>query len=408
MKRSLSAFFIRPTRPTHIQSMHFWIIVSAFGGLGFFNGVWAVLIADLARELKLSPALLGAALSSFSCSGIILLLCGSMFADRLPRKMILLAGIAGLALLLLMISFIHQYALLLVALLFGGLCASCYDMAVNTIGGDYERLYTSKTMTLFHSGFNGGAALGGIISAILLASGLSFRTIYACTGGLFLLLALLVIWLPLPATAPISTTHAATDHAQQPADGVRALLFTPLVMLAIALVCLSFFTDGALEGYTSIYLRNLLGAGALLGGLGIAAFYLVGMLGRIISASALRRYGDRPVVAIAAMLSTLGLLIALSTTSAPLAVVGLVLVGLGQSPLVPTGFSLTAQLGPQRGPRAVALVTACGYSIFLIGPLLIGVLATLFSLRLALTLTIATSVCIVILARHLPTDHTTR
>jgi len=386
----------------NLQRIHFWVVVTIFTGLGFQVGVWTVLLADLAHALKLSPALLGIALSCFSGAGIVLLVFGSYLADRLERRVIVLFGISGLGLFYVTLIFVSQYSILLLVLLFGGMASSCYDLAVNTFGGDYERRYAQKVMTLFHAGFSGGATLGAIGSAVALTTGIRFRTVYGVTGMLLLLLASAMVFLPLPTTRTQVTLPEETTKHPTPSSSVIALLVIPMVLLAITLVSLSFFTDGALEGYISIYLRNLLGSGTLLGGIGIAAFNATGLIGRLISAAALQRYGERRVITIAGVLSTIGLLIALSTTNASLAVSGLLLVGFGQSPMVSTAFSLAAQAEPNQSARTVALVTAFGYSVFLISPLLIGILASLFSLRIALLLTIVTSVGIVFVAQRLP------
>jgi len=381
----------------------FLSIITIFSGLGFNVGVWAVLIADLANALKLTPALLGFALACFPCAGIAVLLFGGVLADRLTRRLILLLGIGGISLFFVMLTLASHYALLLVALLFGGACSSCYDLAVNTIAGDYERHYISKAMTLFHAGFNGGAALGAVGSALLLTNGIGFRTIYATVALLFLLLACIALLLPLPPTLSTTTVQEAEIiDGKISTSSFRSLLAIPVVLLATLIVCLAFFTDGGLEGYISIYLRNLLGSGALLGGIGIAAFYLIGMVGKIGSTVFLRRYGERVVVTTSALLSAAGMLIMLSTSSTLLAVLGLLLVGLGQAPLVPIGFSLAARVDAHQGARAVAIVTAFGYTIFLVGPPLIGTVATFSSLRIALLLTIVTSLGIVFIAQRLP------
>ena len=391
-----------PTNEVQQQSSRFWVIVTIFAGLGFQVGVWTILLADLTHALKLSPALLGIALSCFSGAGIILLTFGSYLADRLKRRFIALLGLCGLSLFYLSLIFVTTYPLLLTAFLFGGTAASCYDLAANTLGGDYERRYTKKVMTLFHASFSGGAVIGAIGSAIALANGIDYRTVYEVTGLLLLVLAGAMTFLPLPTTLIEATSiEKVANHSKSLSSGL-AVLVLPMVLLAITLVSLSFFTDGALEGYISIYLRDLLGSGVLLGGLGIAAFHLIGLFGRLVSAIALRRYGERSIITIAGTLSIVGMILALSTTNASLAVSGLLLVGLGQSPIVATAFSLAAEAEPQQGARAIAIVTACGYSVFLVSPLLIGVLATLFSLRIALLPTIVTSVGIVLVAQRLP------
>jgi MFS family permease len=304
------------------------------------------------------------------------------------------------------LALVSQYALLLLVLLYGGACGSCYDLAINTVGGDYERRYATRSMTIFHGGFSGGAALGAFSSAVALANGVGFRSIYMTVALLFLLLAVATLFSPLPTIGVIKTSEdEQVVPVEKRSTSIFGLLAIPLVLLATLLVSFAFFTDGALEGYISIYLRDLLGSGALLGGVGIAAFYLIGAIGKVGSTIFLRRYGERPVVTVCALLSTAGMLIALSTTSAPLAVLGLLLLGLGQAPLAPTAFSLASRVEAHQGARAIAVVTAFGYSIFLIGPPIIGALAALTSLRTALLLTIAASLSIVLIAQRLLGRH---
>ncbi|HEY7418554.1 MAG TPA: MFS transporter, partial [Ktedonobacteraceae bacterium] len=273
---------------TSSQRVHFWSIVTIFVGLGFFVGIWNFLLADLSNALQLSPLFLGIALACFSSAGIVLLAFGSLLADRLARRHILLVGIGGAGLLFLALIFVSHYWMLLVVLLCGGACMSCYDLAVNTLGGDYERFYVSKEMTNFHAGFNGGAALGVIVSALMLVNGSQFRTIYMLAGVLFLTLMLMACFLPFPSSEPSITTR---EERSEPALSPSSPLLTSLVLSAILLVSFSFFTDGTLDGYTSVYLRNLLGSGVLLGGLAMAAFQLVGLVGRLASTALLRRYG---------------------------------------------------------------------------------------------------------------------
>lgn len=392
------------SRPA-LQRAHFWSIVTIFAGLGFFVGAWNFLLADVSNALHLSPALLGIALACFSSAGIVVLIFGGFLADRLARRHILLLGIGGVSALFFALVFVSQYWMLLPALFCGGACISCYDLAVNTLGGDYERYYAKKAMTNFHAGFNGGAALGSLGSALLLVGGSTFRTVYALGSLLFLVFVVGALFLPLPSSKPVLAEGG--EHSKTALSTV-ALLAVPLVVCAILLVSFSFFTDSALDGYMSIYLRDLLGSGVLLGGIALAAFQLVGLSGRLASTVLMRHYGERTVLTIAGLLSASGLLLALLTTSAPLAIGGLLLVGLGQSPTVPTAFSLAAQTGSYQGARAVAVVTTFGYTVFLITPLVIGTVANFSSLRLALLLTVATSLGIVAVARRLPRGYQAR
>lgn len=103
----------------HAPRVHFWGIVIIFIGLGFYVGVWTVLVADLTNALRLSPALLGVALSCFSSTGIVLLLLGSSLAEHLTRRLILLLGVGGLGIFFTAMAFVSSYALLLIIILLG-------------------------------------------------------------------------------------------------------------------------------------------------------------------------------------------------------------------------------------------------------------------------------------------------
>jgi len=258
MSTSAAAVTARAPRP----GLHFRVILAAFLGLGFYVGVWAVLLADLAHTLRLQPDALGVALAGFSLAGIVTLLAGGRLADRLGRRPVLVAGSGGLGLFFLSLTTVRSFPVFVGACVVGGLCASLYDLAVNTLGGDYERAYGVRAMTLLHAGFSGGAASGAAASAVALAGGLGYRAVLALAGTLLLALATLATRLPLPPVttgpADLTMSEAADDGPERPTPLWRV----PGVLLALAIVGVCFFGDGALEGYTSIYLRAAWGGRA--------------------------------------------------------------------------------------------------------------------------------------------------
>jgi len=382
--------------PTGLRRCRFAVILAAFLGLGLHVGVQAVLLADLAAARGLSPADLGVLVAAQATAGIVALLVGGRLADRFGRRPLLLLGSGGLGCFFVALTAVAPFPALAAVFAAGGVCASCYDLAVNALGGDFERRYRTRTMGLLHAGFSGGAAAGAAFAAVALAVGVGFRGVYVVAALPLLAMATAAGLLPLPPrSAPVA------EGATSPAiDGAGPLLRVPGVALATKLVVVCFFGDGALEGFTSLYLRTLLGAGALLGGLGIAAFHLAGLVGRLLGNAAARRWGDRRVVTAAGGGAAGGMALALATTDPRLAVAGLLAVGLSLSPVVPTAFSLAGRAPPGRGAEAVSLVTVAGYGSFIAGPILVGGLATATSLRVALLPLVATSLGIALLGRR--------
>src|SRR5437762_3068629 len=140
------------------------------------------------------------AFTSFTHTGIMLLLFGEYLADRLSKRLILLLSASGLDLLFIPLAFVSSHAVLLLTLFFWGICASCYDLVINSIGGDNERPYTSDAMTLFHAGFSCDAALMAV-GAVALMRGIGLRSVHVTTVVLFLLLAGAVLRIRLPSSA---------------------------------------------------------------------------------------------------------------------------------------------------------------------------------------------------------------
>ena len=60
------------------------------------------------------------------------------------------------------------------------------------------------------------------------------------------------------------------------------------------------------------------------------------------------------------------------------------MVGFALSAVVPIAFSAAGDLAPERAGAAISVVTTLGYGGFLLGPVLVGGLAELAGLRLAL------------------------
>jgi MFS family permease len=80
----------------------------------------------------------------------------------------------------------------------------------------------------------------------------------------------------------------------------------------------------------------------------------------------------------------------------PLALVGFALTGLGVANAFPTAMS---RVGVLAGPNGVAAASTLGYAGFLLGPPVIGFLATAVSLRVALTSVSLLAVVAIALAR---------
>jgi fucose permease len=216
--------------------------------------------------------------------------------------------------------------------------------------------------------------------------------------GVYVLVAT-ILWAVMALAATGGEDAPVRRAARAHGEGGRFGLFRDRALLLLATItALAFLYEGMMETWSVIYLRDSLALPALVGASGAAVFHLAMMTGRFGTAGAVVRFGRPPVLRAAGVLAAVGMLLALAT-EAPVAVLaGFLAVGLALSGVAPITFSLAGDRAPERAGEASSVITTLGYGGFLLGPSLIGGLAELTGLRLALATGCLMGVAIAVLA----------
>ncbi|TLM80785.1 sugar MFS transporter [Pseudarthrobacter sp. NamE5] len=391
------SFKISPTQSSSkTKRRHYALAALLFLTLGAHVGVWAVQLSDLAREFSLSPGQLGGLLAVPAIAGLVTLFGGGYLADRFGRKPVLLIGLTGTAVSFLLLSHVTAVSHLVVGLLLYGLFISFVDLGANSVGADYESEHRVLAMTGLHAWFSFGALAGAVTAGLLLAAGVGFRAVYTALAVALLTTALVVFVATLPVPALPDEQNPA------PKENRGQLWGLPGVGIAIVMVTICFFGDGALESFLSIYLRDTLATGPLMAGIGIGSFHLASLLGRLLSASVQHRIGERRTLTFSALLAAAGIALAVATTNATIAIFGILVVGFAIAPIVPTSLSLAARAAPGKSGQAVGLATAVGYGSFILSPVVIGAVATATTLRIGLGTLILTALAMALVAAKWP------
>jgi MFS family permease len=375
------------------------VAFGAFGFFGLFWGCFAVLLADLSGALGLSPGPLGIALFVGAASSIVAMGALGWASDRLGRRAYLIlaaclfgAGISGLA-------FSGSYAALLATLVVLYSSSGLYDVGINAVAVDLERLSGRRLMSYLHAAFSGGAMAGALGAGVLRQAGVDYRLVY-----LVLLVPLVVLVAAFAAARfPRPATREAEGDLPPKGDGVGrwALYRNGPLLLVAAIACLSMLAEGEMEHWSGIYLRDTLGLAAIVGGSGVAVFYGAQALGRLAIGRLVGRFGNRRTLLASGVLAAGGMFLALATTSPVLVVGGFVLVGLALAAVAPLAFSVAGETVPERAGSAVSVVTTFGYGGFLLGPPLVGGLAEVVGLRAALGVVAAAGLAVFLLSLNL-------
>jgi MFS family permease len=353
-----------------------------FGLCGFAMATWASRVPTVRDLLHASTQQMGLLILGISAGSIGGLLVASHVIARFGATRTLLwaycTASLGVVLAGIVLVAAPNGVVLFLTLAVFGAGASMTDVSMNLSGAANERAIGRTLMPLYHAAFSlgtvAGAAVGSLLELLHVSLGLHF-----CVVGVASIVATVVLVRFLqPAEEPA--------HPDAPHQGWRdrlAVWRSPRVLLIGLIVLGMAFAEGSANDWLSLAMVDGHGvdhaAGAAIFGVFVAAM----TVGRVAGVRVLDRYGRVPVLRASAGLAVLGLLLVIVVPSVPVAVVGVVLWGLGAALGFPVGMSAAAD-DPRTATASVAAVATIGYVAFLIGPPLIGLLGQQFGLLRAL------------------------
>lgn len=372
-------------------------LLLAFGVFGMLFGVWQVVLPDLTLALAIDDAQLGLALTLGAGASLPSMWVAGRVVDRVGAKRILYLTSLLMAVCYVAFATVPGYLGLIALLLVFYGSSGAFDIAINAAALSYERAAGRHFMTTLHAAFSGGALVGALGAGALLATGVPFNLLY------------LIVPAGLAATVLVVGTSRLGDDPTPPASAsephVRRRAWSFLLVALGIVAAMATLSEGALESWTAIYLRLTLGFPATLGVAGVAAFHAAMVVGRLTGGRVVARIGRRGTLLAAGTLALVAMPLALVTTEPLIVLAGFFLVAIGLSSLFPIAISMAGALHGGRG-QAAATVMTLGYAGFLVGPALIGGIAALVSLRVALLVVAAAGlVTILIAARPLRRIH---
>jgi predicted MFS family arabinose efflux permease len=338
--------------------------------------VAGLVMASWAPQVPYAKARLGLDESAFG----LLLLClgiGSVLAMQVigavvarigSRPVVLISG-AGLCLTLPWLACASTVSSLAICLLVFGASIGSIDVAMNVHAVEVEQAAAEPLMSGFHGMYSLGGLVGAAGGTALLSSGL--RPVIAATVAAIVAAVLLAL------AAPGLLRSKSVQGAP--------LIAIPrgIVILIGILAFVAFLTEGALLDWSALLLTGSFGIPAAQAGIGYALFSVAMAFGRLTGDPVVRRLGQQRVLLCGGLVVTAGFVLLLLWPSAWVAAGGFLLIGLGVANLVPILFSAAGRQNAMSPALAVASMTTLGYAGILIGPVAIGFIASLTSLRAA-------------------------
>lgn len=327
-------------------------------------------VPELRDAFELSPAALGLLLLCLSAGAVTGLPMSGVVVHRWgPRRAVLagtltsITGKAALAAGLLG----GTLALAAVALFLAGLGVGIWDVAMNVEGAAVERALARPLMPRLHAGFSVGTVGGAGVAAGCAAVGVPLAAQLLAVGTTALVVVVVAVRRFLPA-APEST-EPSTGGA-----GALTAWREPRTVL-IGLLVLGFaFSEGTANDWLAVALVDGYGTSAAIGAVGFGLFMTAMTAGRLFGGGLLARYGRVAVLRCGAAVAAGGLLVVVLGGTPGWALAGALLWGAATALGFPVGMSAAAD-DPGRAAARVSVVSSIGYTAYLAGPPLIGLLA---------------------------------
>jgi MFS family permease len=227
-------------------------------------------------------------------------------------------------------------------------------------------------MSRAHAFWSIGFFVAGLIGAGLAQLGVGVQ---AHLAGMVVLITGLAAWL-LDGFEPAA--HRPDSHAGNAARRARP---TRATLMLVAATLAAMLLEGAGAEWSAIYMRDVFGATPFLAGLAVALGAGAQALARLLADGVVDRHGPVRVARWLQGLLGAGALLVLLAPQPALALAGFVLMGLGTSAIFPLAMSAAAQATDRPAAVNVAALAQTSFLAFLVGPPLLGWVATACGIR---------------------------
>lgn len=348
-------------------------VIAAFFINGALLATWVSRIPAIQTKLGLSEGSLGLLLLGISVGVLTALsLAGSLIA-RFGSRSVTIVGAVVMCVSLPLLTLIPSAIALWGALFIFGGAMSIMDVAMNEQAVWVEREEKRPLMSSFHAAFSIGTLTGALIgsgmaSISALTPFMHFTIVSVVFGSIMLFL----------------SSHLL--RVKQESSEKKAVFSFPKRALwplgAVAFSCA--IAEGAMADWSAVYLSQVLNTNASFAALGFAAFSLTMTIGRLLGDRLSLRWSPAIIVRVGGLIATLGFVVAIAAQEPIIVLIGFAAIGLGLANIIPLSFSAAGNYPGISTGVGIAGVATIGYAGFLAGPPIIGLIAELTSLRIAL------------------------
>jgi MFS family permease len=362
-----------------------WFIFVFFFLSGIISASLSSRLPDLQHMLNVNNSVFGVVLSSLYAG----LFLGLSFASWLvasygsKKVMIITCILSGLSLVFAGIFFSYSLAMLVLFLM--GISRTIFNLSANTGAIEVQALYDRPIIAGFHGVWSLACFVAGGIGQVMISLNVSpflhflFIAAFVCISIGFL-----------------KNKRQGLSIAKER----RPFFVRPdkyLFLLGLMALC-TMLCEGAMFDWSVNYFEKVVHAKRNLLTLGYLSFVIAMALGRLVGDKLIAEFGMFRILLINGILLAIGFSIAATFPLVVPAAIGFLLIGIGDSVMVPVIYLLATRSPKMTAAYSLSIVTFIGYTGFLIGPLLIGNISQYFGLPTAFYCLSGISLAIIVLS----------
>ena len=342
----------------------------AFFTAGIATAPWASIVPYVKTRLNLDEIHYASLVLCFGLGAIIGMPLTGKIASKVGVKPIILASIIGLYLGMVGLSIdIISLPFAFLFVLLWGFSLGILDVANNIHAAYLEEQSGRLLMSGFHAWYSVGCIFAAIFCAILLHSGFhtfNVTLLLSALGAIFLI----IFFKKLINTKGSGSKELSTDNSSHKS-------FLSVTIILIGIVCLiMYLTEGMIYDWSSVYLIENAAVDITIASIGYIAFETAIALMRFKGDTLITKFGAHKVIVSGGFIALICFIIIALTHNPYIMVLCFTLSGLSLANLVPVMFSETAKHAGNLQGKAIAFVGTLGYSGLLLGPGVLGTIAT--------------------------------
>lgn len=360
---------------------------------GFILGSWFPRIPGLVEKLGVSSSELGLVWFSVAAMNVVAFSIAARIMRRFGSAHSYLAFALFYPPIFVLAGLAPTFPAFWGIMLLFGLLNGGFDVSASVQGGIVERATRKPLFSALYGYFSLGALVGSFASGLIAQQGIPAATQF----GVIALVAIPMFAVMRTALLPDEQRPTA------PRTSSRRFALPPKVVLplGITIVCVG-LGEESINNWVALYMRSDLGSNAAIAGFAYTAFSIATFIGRIMGDRIIARVGIDRVLSAGSAMAAGGIGFGILVNQPWAMVAGYTVVGAGLSLVVPVTYRRAGEIPGMSPADAVSRVASIGFIGFMFGPILIGVLSDIMSLRFALGVIAVSLLGIVLMVRLNP------